>query len=57
MLAQADQNNMGSLSKQHEKTKMADSMVHFQRPEKCKFQEKLLGLLLACDKVVNIFIC
>ena len=39
MLAQADHNNMGSLSKQHEKTKMVDSMVHFQRFEKFNFQE------------------
>ena len=28
--SQADHNNMRSLSKQHEKTKMEDSMVHFQ---------------------------
>ena len=57
MSAQTDQNNMGSLSKQHEKTTMADLMVHFQRSEKCKFQEKLfVCLLLARDKVVNICI-
>ena len=30
MLAQADHNNMGSLSKQHERNKMADSAVNFQ---------------------------
>ena len=39
MLAQADHNNMGFLSKQHERNKMADSMVHIQRSEKCKFQK------------------
>ena len=39
MLAQADHNNMGSLSKQHERNQMADSTVHFQRSEKCKFQK------------------
>ena len=33
MLAQADQNNMGSLSKQHGRNKMADSTVHLQRSE------------------------
>ena len=33
MLAQADHNNMDSLSKQHERNKMADSMVHFQRSD------------------------
>ena len=38
MLAQADYKNVGSLSKQHAKTKMAESTVHFQRYEKCKFQ-------------------
>ena len=39
MLAQADLNDTGSLSKQHEKTKMVDSTVHFQRFKKCKFQK------------------
>ena len=39
MLAQADHYNMGSLRKQHERNKMADSTVHFQRSEKCKFQK------------------
>ena len=39
MLAQADHNNMGSLSKQHEGNKMTDSTVHFQRSEKCKFKK------------------
>ena len=41
MLAQATNNNKyaGSLSKQHEKTKMADSKVHFQRFEKCKLKK------------------
>ena len=39
MLAQADNNNMGSLSKQHEKTKIADLTVHFQLFEKCKFKK------------------
>ena len=39
MLAQVDHNNMGSLSKQHERNKMADSTVNFQRSEKCKFQK------------------
>ena len=29
MLAQADHNDVGSLSKQHEDTKMADPTVHF----------------------------
>ena len=39
MLAHADHNNMGSLSKQHEKAKMANSTVHiFQRFEMFKFQ-------------------
>ena len=37
MLAQADHNNMGSLSKQHERNKLANSTVNFQRSEKCKF--------------------
>ena len=36
MLAQADHNKMGSLSKQHEKTKIADLTVHFQQFEKYK---------------------
>ena len=40
MLAQAVHNDMGSLSKQHERNKMADSTVHFQRSEKCKFKKK-----------------
>ena len=44
MITQADHNNMGSLSKQHEKTKMADSMVHFQGFQKCKFQNPPLEL-------------
>ena len=39
ILAQADHTNMGSLSKQHQKTKIADSTVHFQPFEKCKFQK------------------
>ena len=40
MLARADHNySMGSLSKQHEKTKLADLTVHFQRFEKCKFKK------------------
>ena len=39
MLAQADHNNMGSLSEQNERNKMADSMVHFQRSDKLKFQK------------------
>ena len=39
MFAQADHNNMGSLSKQHERNKVADSTVNFQRSEKCKFQK------------------
>ena len=43
MLAQADHNNMGSLSKQHERNKMADSAVNFQRSEKRKFQKKSGG--------------
>ena len=44
MLAQADHNNMGPLSKQHERNKMADLTVHFQRSEKCKFQNISGGL-------------
>ena len=31
MLAQVDHNNVHSLSKQHERNKMADSTVNFQR--------------------------
>ena len=33
MLAQADRNDLCSLSKQHENTQMTGSMVHFQRFE------------------------
>ena len=43
MLAQVDHNNMGSLSKQHERNKMADSTVSFQRSEKCRFQKHFRG--------------
>ena len=39
MLAEVDHNNMGSLSKQHERNKMADSTVNFQRSEKCKLKK------------------
>ena len=37
MVTQADHNIMGSLSKQHEKTRMADSTGHFQGFEMFKF--------------------
>ena len=43
MLAQADHNNMGSLSKQHERNKMADAIVHFQRSDERKFQKNFGG--------------
>ena len=47
MLAQADHNNMGSLSKQRERNKTADSTVHFQLSDKCKFKKTSGG---ACPR-------
>ena len=43
MFVQADHNNMGSLSKQHKRNKMADLMVNFQGSEKCKFHKEFQG--------------
>ena len=38
MLAQDDHKNMGSLSKQHEKTKLADPTVHFSDLRSANFK-------------------
>ena len=39
MLALADHNKVGSFSKQHQKTKIADLTEHVQQFEKCKLKK------------------